>query len=200
MRYFFVIISFLLSPLVHADALADLKSFIQQSRSISADFTQSVVDQNGKKIQPSSGSMLIQRPGKFHWRYVKPYPSEIIGDGKKVWIYDPELKQVTIKTMTEAIDSSPAALLAGNNDFEKNYTVTNIANKPGWLNAFPKAKDSTFQRVQIALQNKMITTMVLVDQFGQTTTVNFSNIKLNPAISTNEFTFTPPKGVDVISD
>lgn len=190
------------SLLAHADGIADLKAFIEQSRSLSADFTQTVVDQNGKKTQTSHGTMLIQRPGKFHWRYYEPFPSEIVGDGQKVWLYDPELKQVTVKKMGDAIESSPAALLAGNNHFEKNYQIKNLpaSNTLTWIEAIPKAKDSTFQRVRIGLRDRLVERIELVDQLGQTTTVIFAKIILNPAIKSSEFVFTLPKGVDVISE
>jgi chaperone LolA len=190
------------SSFVHADAIFDLKMFIKQSRSLSADFVQTVIDQNGKKSPPASGNMRIQRPGKFHWRYAQPYPSEIIGDGKKVWLYDPELKQVTIKEMTKTIDSSPAALLAGSNDFEKNYHTKNLPIEADihWIKAIPKSTSSTFQYVKIGLKNKHIHALILVDQLGQTTSILFKNLKLNPKIPSSEFVFVPPKDADIISD
>jgi chaperone LolA len=202
MRSLFLLGAFIFSSFTHADGIADLKLFIAQSRALSANFTQTVVNQNGKNTQTSTGSMLIQRPGKFHWRYKTPYPSEIVGDGQKVWLYDPELKQVTIKNMADTLESSPAALLAGNNDFEKHYHVKNGTEKSHltWLHATPKIKDSTFQQIRIALQNKIIQRIELVDQLGQMTTILFDQITLNPPIKSAEFTFNPPKGVDIISE
>ena len=201
MQYVFLCCALFMSLFAQADGIADLKSFIAHSHSLSAEFTQTVIDQNGKNTQTSTGSLLIQRPGKFHWRYTTPYPNEIVGDGHKVWLYDPELKQVTVKKMAEAIESSPAALLAGNNDFEKHYYVKNgEKNHMTWVHAVPKSTESPFQHIRIGLQKKMIQCITLIDQLGQTTTILFEQITLNPMIKNSEFTFTLPKGVDIISE
>lgn len=190
------------SVLSYADGIADLKTFIAQSRALSANFTQQIIDYNGKKIQTSTGTLYIKRPGKFHWHYQTPYFSEMIGDGQTVWLYDPELQQVTIKKMRDAIDHSPAALLAGNNHFEKNYTVKNLPNrnKTVWLQAIPKSADNHFQEIRIGLQNKCIESLELVDQLGQTTTITFEEVVLNPSIPSSKFIFVSPPGVDIIRD
>ena len=202
MRFLLALCSVFFPLLAQASGVADLKAFIQQSRALSAHFTQHVVDQKGKKTESSTGTLHIQRPGKFYWHYTSPSSIEIIGDGKKVWIYDPELKQVTVKNMHNALESSPAALLAGDDNFEKNYHITALPDISNivWLQATPKLKDSYFQQIRIGLQNQVIHTIILVDQLGQTTTIIFDKVVLNPRAQSNIFTFVPPKDVDLISE
>lgn len=199
MRYLFTLALLLTTSLIQANDLENLKMGIQQSRSLSANFVQEVIDQNGKKTQTATGKVLIQRPGKFYWHYDHPYPSDIIGNGQKVWFYDPELKQVTIKNMQDALEQSPAALLSGNNHFETYYTIKPIGNNH-CLEATPKSKDSHFNLIRIGLKGTQIQNIELLDQLGQTTKITFSHIVLNPVIKNNVFNFIPPKGVDVIND
>lgn len=204
MRSYLLLLSlvFLTLPTHAVDGTAQLKAFIQNSHALTARFKQHSIDQNGRHIQTSTGTLSILRPGKFHWHYDQPFPSEIIGDGKKVWLYDPDLKQVTIKKMQEALESSPAALLAGDNHFEKNYVVHSKGKKEGvtWLEALPKSKDSHFETIRIGLKNAQIQSIHLLDQLGQTTKIDFYQLTLNPILKEQTFTFIPPPGVDIINE
>ena len=183
-----------------ADAL---KTFLQQTQSARARFTQTVLDKNMKKIQESSGTMEFARPGKFRWQYNKPYEQLIVGDGSKLWVYDKDLNQVTTKDLAQAIGSSPAALLAGSNEIEKTFNVSAIGNQEGldWIEAVPKTPDSTFQKVRIGFGKAgSMEAMELRDNFGQVTVIRFSAVERNPKLSADQFKFVPPKGADVISD
>ncbi len=179
-----------------------LKAFISDSRTATANFTQTVTDQNGKARQKSEGTLAFSRPGKFRWVYQKPYEQLIVGDGSKLWIYDADLEQVTVRKLGEALGSSPAALLAGSNDIEKHFTLKDAGNSDGleWLEARPKDKESTFEAVRMGFAGNTLAAMELKDAFGQTTLLRFSNLEKNPAVSPAEFRFTPPKNADVISD
>lgn len=179
-----------------------LKSFISETRTAKAGFTQAVTDQNGKLRQKSEGTLAFSRPGKFRWVYQKPYEQLIVGDGSKLWIYDADLEQVTVRKLGDALGSSPAALLAGSNDIEKHYTLKDAGNAGGldWLEAKPKDKDSTFEAVRMGFSGNTLASMELKDTFGQTTILRFSKLEKNPVVSAGEFKFTPPKGADVITD
>lgn len=179
-----------------------LKTFVEQTRSASADFSQTVVDRSGKKIQQASGSLQFSRPGKFRWMYDTPYEQLIVGDGTKLWIFDKDLNQVTARKLDDALGASPAALLAGDNAIEKNFDLKNAAAKDGleWLEATPKSNESTFERIRMGFKGADLDTMELKDQFGQLTVIRFTDLKRNPALSPDLFTFTPPQGADVIGD
>ena len=179
-----------------------LKTFVEQTRSASADFSQTVVDRAGKKVQQANGSLQFSRPGKFRWTYDTPYQQLIVGDGTKLWIFDKDLNQVTARRLDDALGASPAALLAGDNAIEKNFDLKNAAAKDGleWLEATPKSSETTFERIRMGFKGADLDTMELKDQFGQLTVIRFTGLKRNPALSPDLFTFTPPQGADVIGE
>ncbi len=194
----------------HAGAIDKLKTFIADTHSAQADFTQEVLDQNGKKIQSASGIMQFQRPGKFRWTYQKPYEQLIVGDGSKFWLYDADLNQVTVRKLNAALGSSPAALLSGSNEIERGFTLTEDGNRNGleWLQATPKGKgsesnvqDSSFNSILMAFNAQAeLVMMELNDMFGHKTVLRFSAMQRNPRLSAQLFKFTPPKGADVLSE
>jgi outer membrane lipoprotein carrier protein len=104
---------------------------------------------NAKVSTPASGTFLFARPGKFIWTYVKPYEQVLQADGEKLYIYDKDLNQVTVKKLGDALGSSPAAILFGSNDLEKNFTLSEAGTRDGleWLKAVPKTKDSSFEQI-----------------------------------------------------
>lgn len=179
-----------------------LKTFVEQTRSASADFSQTVADRGGRKIQQASGSLQFSRPGKFRWTYDAPYQQLIVGDGTKLWIFDKDLNQVTVRKLDDALGASPAALLAGDNAIEKNFDLKSAAAKDGleWLEATPKNSETTFERIRMGFRGADLDTMELQDQFGQLTVIRFTDLKRNPALSPELFTFTPPQGADVIGE
>ena len=179
-----------------------LKAFLTQTTTAKGRFAQMVLDKNLKMLQQSTGTMQFSRPGKFRWEYNKPYEQIIVGDGTKLWIYDKDLNQVTERKMDKALGASPAALLAGSNEIEKSYTLNNIGNQEGldWLEAIPKSKDTAFERVRLGFGKAGLEAMELRDQFGQVTVIKFADIERNPKLAADAFTFTPPKGADVIRD
>lgn len=195
--------AFALLPLfAHAGAIDQLHEFLKNTRTLKADFSQAVFARNGRKPQQSSGVVAISRPGKLRWEILKPYPQLIVGDGEKIWIHDPELQQVTVRKAGQAIGSSPAALLSGNNDLEKNFTLSEAGEAEGmrWVDAVPKAGDSGFEKVRLGFVGSELRGMELLDSFGQTTTIRFANIERNPAIPAATFKFTPPAGADVVGE
>lgn len=185
-----------------ADATARLQEFAREIKTLSGSFKQVVFDKSGRQTQENTGEMYFSRPGKFRWVYRQPYEQVLVSDGRKVWIYDADLEQVTIKRLDQSIGESPAALLAGNNDIDKHFHVKDAGNKDGveWLDARPKRQDGTFANVRLGFRENVLVAMQLRDNFGQTTQLTFNNIRSNPPIGGDLFRFTPPKGVDVISD
>ena len=188
--------------LAHATSLDRLAEFIASTQTATGEFDQKVIDRNKKVVQESHGTLAFSRPGKFRWTYAKPYPQVLVGDGSKVWVYDEDLNQVTVKKLDQALGSTPAALLAGNNEAVKAFKLTDKGSKDGleWLDATPRNPDSNFSRISMGFGFSGIEAMELVDSFGQTTLLKFSAFHRNPQIDPATFRFTPPKGADVLGD
>lgn len=185
-----------------ASGVTELKVFIAQTKTAQAHFNQVVLDKAGNAKQQTQGTMAFSRPGKFRWAYDKPYEQLIVGDGNKIYLYDVDLAQVTIKKLDQALGSSPAALLAGNNEIEKFYTLSEAGTHDGltWLTATPKDKDSSFSQIQMGFSHSNLMEMRIRDNFGLTTQLKLSQLVRNPKLPASTFSFTPPAGVDVISD
>ena len=201
-RLLIAVVCLFVVPFAEAAAVDKLHRFLDTMKTLRADFAQIVVAKNGKKSQQSSGVMMISRPGKSRWQIEKPYGQLLVGDGEKVWIYDQDLRQVTVKKVDAAIGSTPAALLVGGKTLEKNFTLREIGVRDGleWLEAIPKTADSGFEKIQIGFSGNDVKAMELFDNFGQMTSLYFNNIDRNPPLAASLFSFKPPAGVDVLGD
>jgi len=186
----------------HAGGTDALRAYLRDTQTVKARFAQVVVDKNMKRISEATGTMQLHRPGRFRWEYSKPYEQLLVGDGARIWIYDKDLNQVTMRKLDRALGSTPAALLAGSNEIEKSFTLSDIGSQEGleWVEATPKAKDSTFERVRMGFGKEGLEALELRDAFGQTTLMKFASIERNPKIAPEVFRFTPPKGADVIAE
>ena len=195
-------LSLLFSSIAFADGVVSLRDFFSHTDSMRAKFHQEVNDNKGRKVQEVDGTMQLQRPNKFRWDYNKPYEQQIISDGKQVFLYDPELQQVTIRELSKALGSSPAALLAGGDAVEKSFTLKNAIRKDGltWVLALPKDKDSGFERVLLGFKANKLRKMEMVDSFNHITHITFDDVERNPSLQEATFLFMPPKGVDVVSE
>jgi outer membrane lipoprotein carrier protein len=194
---------FLISLIQDSDAasLERFQSYLRTTQSARADFQQKVFDKTGKLVQESRGSFSFLRPGRFRWAYTKP-PQLIVGDGERVWIHDTDLNQVTVRRASRVIGATPAALLAGASDINKAFELVEAGAKDGleWLEARPREKESGFERIRLGMSASGVDAMELVDHFGQTTVLRFSNLERNPQFDAGTFRFTPPKGVDVLGE
>jgi chaperone LolA len=202
MRLLFLILALAIGGTAHAGGIDRLRAFIAGAKTAEADFTQTVSDKNDRVTQQASGKMAFARPGKFRWDYSKPYEQVIVGDGVKLWLYDADLEQVTVKALGDVIAGTPAALLAGDNAIEKYFVLKDagVADGLEWLEATPKSKDTTFERIRMGFKNDTLAQMELFDFFGQRTTLKLTRMVRNPAIPPSRFTFTPPKGADIIGE
>jgi outer membrane lipoprotein carrier protein len=186
-----------------ADSLQQLREFLSHTSSARGDFSQAVNKGPGSRgSQASSGSFEFARPGRFRWVYAKPYEQTIVSDGDKLYVYDPDLNQVTVKRLKGAIPASPASILFGSNDFEHDFQVKNDGDRDGvaWILATPRSQDSTFERIRIGFRDGLPVAMDLADSFGQTTELRFTGLQRNPGIDPARFQFEPPKGADVLQD
>lgn len=201
--YVFMLFSFL-SVTHAASASADLASILNTVKSMKANFTQVVYDNHGKATQKSSGKMAMQRPGKFRWDITKPMPQLIIANETKLWIYDPDLEQVTIRSLKKAAGESPALLLSHDSaSLDKDYNVKTIdRNSPEWrwFSLVSKQSGNLFESMQMGFVNNQIREMRLQDNLGHTTVIQFQNIQVNVNLSASLFTFKPSSKVDVIDE
>ena len=202
MRAILTLVLFLASTVASAASVDALKNLLNQTTTARGRFAQTVVDKNQKTIQQATGTMEFARPGRFRWEYNKPYEQTIVGDGSRLWVYDKDLNQVTVRKLDRALGASPAALLAGSNEIEKIYNLKAAGSDGGldWLEAVPRTQDTAFGSIRLGLGKAGLETMELKDQFGQTTVIKFSDVQRNVKIPPESFKFTPPKGADVISE
>lgn len=193
----------LVMPLIaKADGSSSLKNFYDKTHAMRANFYQLVTDKQGRKIQEVYGQMQLKRPNKFRWDYNKPFEQQIISDGKQVWLYDTELAQVTVRELSKALGSSPAALLAGDDSLDKNFKLMNASRTDNldWVIATPKDKDTGFEQISLGFKDNALQEMDLVDSFGHQTKIVFTKLESNPVIDAKTFLFKPPKGVDVVGE
>lgn len=202
MRRLFILMVMCLPAFASAASVDALKSLLNQTTTAKGRFAQMVLDKNMKMLQQATGTMEFSRPGKFRWEYQKPYEQTIVGDGARLWIYDKDLNQVTVRKLDRAIGASPAALLAGSNEIEKGFTLKSVGAEAGldWLEAIPKAQDTAFERIRLGFGKGGLEAMELKDQFGQMTVIKFADLQRNVKIAPDSFKFAPPKGADVISE
>lgn len=186
----------------NANSTQDLHRFFNKVQTYSARFDQIVMDEAMNPIQESSGSLWIERPGRFRWDYNVPYVQHIVGDGKQVWVYDVDLKQVAVRPMQGALGATPAILLAGRGSLEANFVLKDLGRQGelDWVQMKPKKNDGGFVNIRIGFEKGRIRTLEMVDGFGQTTRVTLRDAQENGKIAADKFRFKPPPGVDVITE
>lgn len=198
-----VLAALLLAPaLALASGTERFREFIRGTQSARADFEQKVYDRERRLTQEARGTFSFLRPGRFRWATAQPYEQLIVGDGERVWIYDPDLKQVTVRSMGRALGATPAALLAGSAEAERAFELADVGRIAGldWMEARPRDKEAGFERIRLGFGPGGIEAMELHDHFGQTTLLRFSNFTRNPPLDPGAFRFVPPKGVDVLGE
>jgi len=200
LRVAFALLALLLGAQAQASSLERFQSYVRTTLSARADFEQQVYDGRRQLVQSATGQFSFERPGRFRWHYATPMRQLIVGDGERVWIYDEDLAQVTVRRLERALGSTPAALLAGSADVVQAFEFTELGLREGleWLEAKPREAEAGFVRIRLGLSAVGVEAMELLDHFGQTTQLRFSNVERNPALDPAGFRFTPPPGTDVL--
>lgn len=182
--------------------ITQLERFMASAASAEGRFEQLVSAASGNRPEYSSGSFVFERPGKFRWEYVKPYPQLLVSDGAKLWSWDPDLNQVTVQPMGDALGATPAAILAGDGSLERNFRLVAEGEQGGlaWVRAEPLSSDGPFAEVRIGLSDSMLRRMAMQDHFGQTTVIDFVELKVDVKPAAERFRFTPPPGADVLGN
>lgn len=179
-----------------------LDAFLSGLDTLEADFQQTLYDENLNQLEQSRGAFLLSRPDRFRWDYRQPEAQLIVADGEKVWIYDRDLAQVTVRKLGTALGATPATLLSSDAPVEKNFEVSALNPSGGleWIGLKPRLSDTGFAYIRLGFSGNVLKLMELIDSFGQLTRVEFNNMKRNTRIDSAIFKFEPPKGVDIISD
>ena len=183
-----------------ADAVDTLRAFVRDARSGRADFAQTVTSPDGKRTKTSSGRFEFERPNRFRFEYTKPFEELIVGAGRKVWIYDADLNQVSSRKVDQAIGATPAALLAGAS-LERDFELQPLPDADGmsWVQATPRHMEgSTVQGLKVGFRGNELAAIEITDSFGQRSRIAFGNLATNVALPARDFEFKPPAGADVI--
>lgn len=195
------IILMLFASLIYSSVYAsELTDYFKNLTTLDADFTQTVYAGTNKPTQESKGFILVKSPDKFYLEYNNPYKLIYVADGKKLWSYDEDLEQIVVKDQGDLLVNTPAMLLSNPKDLTRLYKVERTGETDGWIwfELTPKKQNTNFETVSLAFANNKFKAMEMRDSFGQTTRLVFSKVVKNPVIAKKKFTFTPPKGVDVI--
>ncbi|MCB1928992.1 MAG: outer membrane lipoprotein chaperone LolA [Rhodocyclaceae bacterium] len=189
-------------PAQAGDVLSRLDRFLAEVGSGQGSFSQIVVSRSGRRPQRSVGEFAFARPGRFLWVYTEPYPQRLVSDGARLWSYDQDLNQVTVKPLGDALGATPAAILAGEGDLARNFAVSDNGRRDGldWVVARPKAPDSPFTDMELGFDGAELRAMLIRDSFGQQTELRFDRFERNPSIDPALFRFVPPAGADVIGE
>ena len=194
--------SFSLQAATEQVAIERLTTLLNQAQTISGRFSQLTLDGSGTQLQETSGEMALKRPGQFRWHTDAPMEQWLVSNGEQIWLYDPDLEQVTIQKMDQRLTHTPALLLSGDvSQIAESFEIT--LKEGGSVVDFilkPKAADSLFESLRLSFRNGVINDMQLIDNVGQRTNILFLGVKMNPPIPASQFTFEVPEGADVIQD
>ena len=186
-----------------ADSVARVEAYLSSLRTLSAAFVQVVQDKQGQVTERATGQLSLSRPDRFRWDYQQPYAQTIVADGKKLWLYDPDLEQVTVRLLEQGLGATPAMLLSGSGKVGDAFTAGPVEQQKAWTwyRLVPKQKGSDFERVSLAFDARNeLAAMELVDKLGQTTTIQFAQLKRGGVLDEALFRFVPPPGADVIGE
>jgi len=198
-----IILPFLFVAAAHAgEGQTRLNRFLDGLNTMQADFVQTVTNARGERKEETRGNLWLSRPGRFRLHYKNPYEQLYVADGKNLWLYDRDLEQVTVKPQGESLGNKPAMLLSSAAPLDENFSIKEEGKHEGfqWLLLKPKAADSNFDYVRLALEGDVLRAMEMVDGFGNTTRLYLEKVTRNPKVADKQFHFTPPPGVDVIGE
>jgi len=202
MRILIVIVAMLVSlssPVRADDATQRLQAALKKMDNLTAEFKQTLLDEDKNIVQQSRGTLALQRPGKFAWTYIEPFEQRIVGDGSELWVYDVELEQVTVKPMDAGISNAPIMILMKQSDVTQEFDVVEVGQRKFlyWVELKPQASDLEFSSIFIGLEDNNVRAMELQDRFGQSTQIVFENMRVGVVHNPATFKFVPPAGVDV---
>ncbi len=180
-----------------------LKVFLSEFDSMQANFSQTLLNESGEQLEKTSGTLYLQQPGKFHWQYKIPYVQEIISNGEVLWIYDEDLEQLTIREIDRnSIEKTPAAIILGDSRLEMHFEQVDLGNIDGydWIELTPRDLEAQYKNIRIGFDRRRLGMMIIADNLGQTTRIDFTEVNKNTILSPELFEFNVPDGIDVIDE
>ena len=183
-------------------APGQLRAFLAETVTFEARFSQVLLEADSAHAQVSEGSFYLHRPQRFRWDYESPAPQLVVADGEHLWLYDPDLEQVTVRRLDDGLSSTPAMLLSGEGVLEDSFRIGAAYREDGydWVELAPLSEAADFSGVRVGFQQGLLASMELMDALGQTTVIRFSDVRVNAPLDAELFRFSPPDGVDVIRD
>ena len=204
MRVLIFLLVLVFAACVHAGegARVRLEAFSKSLQSISGHFEQSVTDANGHRGDESRGTLALQAPRQFRWQTTAPYEQTIVADGAHVWVYEPDLEQVSVRNQSVAEAHSPLTVLTDLSQLDSQFKASDAGERDGlvWLKLEPRAQDAEFAYAELGFEGDTLQRMRFQDQLGNRTDIVFSGWTRNPKLAAGTFKFVPPKGVDVVGD
>lgn len=189
------------TPAFAASDAEQLTILLKRMTSLDADFQQRILDARGSRLQEVSGHLSLSRPGKFFWKTEDPFPQTVVSDGESLWLYDPDLEQVTVQQVQDQQQGTPAMLLSGQLDqLQERFTIqlTRDADQFQEYLLIPKGQESLFEELRLSFVKQELATLLLTDSLGQRTSIELFSTRLNPSLPDSHFSFKIPEGVDVI--
>ena len=193
----------LISPISYAEsAQQKLNGFLNKLTQMGGEFTQIVTSEQGHDARSAIGTFKVKKPGMFDWKYKQPYEQQIISNGKKIWVYDKDLEQLTVRQISESLNSSPLSIFVSETPVENIFSIEEIVKNDDidWIKLTPIEESSTFEFIEIGFVNGTLSNMVLQDNFGQTTRLLFTQVDKDINIDSVAFEFNIPDGTDVFEE
>jgi len=204
MRFFFLLLTLAVSTCASAadSARSRMEAFSRSLHSISGTFEQVVTDANGHRGDKSRGTLALEAPRQFRWETTAPFQQTIVADGAHVWVYEPDLEQVSVRNQSAAESHSPLTVLTDLSQLDRQFKSSEGGTRDGlvWLKLEPQARDAEFEVAELGFDGDLLRSMRFKDSLGNETQISFADWKRNPSLPTGTFKFTPPKGVDVVGD
>lgn len=199
---FILMLGLILAGPIQAATPTSVQRYFQDLQALRTDFIQRVFDERARVVQTSSGQMLMRKPSQFRWNYRTPAEQIIVADGERLWAYDVDLEQVTVRRLDQALGSTPLALLSGAAPIEESFKVGAAQRRDGldWYELTPNQPQPEFRALRVAFKGEILVSLELEDHFGQRTRLDFQNLERNPNLDPALLSFTPPPGVDVVGD
>lgn len=177
-----------------------VSSFLEEVITLEGSFEQRLIDAEGAVVEVSTGTLEVERPGRFRWTYAEPYEQWLVADGLNIWSYDVDLAQVTVKPQSEALSNTPAMLLGGASDALRQFRFdgSRVENGTTWVRLLPVSTDSGFNRLELGFTNGQLGRMVFFDNLEQTTLVALYDVRVNEPIDGDRFEFVVPDDADLV--
>jgi outer membrane lipoprotein carrier protein len=179
-----------------------LKRFLGNMQTLEANFKQTLVDDQGVELESTSGVVFLDRPDKFRWDYKIPYTQTIVTNGQSLWFYDEDLEQVTIRDVSTSIENTPSAIFGSYEDLDTQFIIIELGNidEFDWIELTPRDIESQYNSIRLGFDKDKLGMMVMFDNLGQVTRVDFTEEVLNKKMDDSMFDFEPPQGIDIIDD